>query len=271
MVGLGPRAAGRDLRSESPDLLCPNVLCPRTIPPLSLCTYFAYRCICRPEVALVTGIAPFSFAAGLTTLVHNNSQAQIMERWKCRHMVLGFIPGQYMSGKVFERTSQFSVAVVCSFSDDEPLDVVFEAAKICSDVCFYITGRPRSTSRYSIARRPENCILTGYLPYDQYVSLLQNADAVMCLSTRDNTLLMGAMEAVSLTTPLIVSDWPVLRDTFPIGTVHVSNTPQGISQGICRVQSERASLQHQMVTLKEQLDREFKQRFGELEQLLQSH
>ncbi len=206
----------------------------------------------------------------LTTLVHNNAQAQIMERWKCRHIVLGFTPGQYVSGKVFERTSRFSVAVVCSFSDDEPLDAVFEAARICSDVCFYITGKPSSLCSHSIASRPENCTLTGYLPYDQYVSLLRDADAVMCLTTRDNTLLMGAMEAVSLTTPLIVSDWPVLRDTFSIGTVHVPNTPQGISQGIRRVQSERASLQHQMVTLKEQLDREWEQRFGELQQLLQS-
>ena len=194
-----------------------------------------------------------------------------MERWKCRHIVLGFTPGHYVSGKVFERSSCFSVAVVCSFSDDEPLDAVFEAAKTCSDVCFYITGKPRNPCRHSIACRPDNCVLTGYLPYDQYASLLQNADAVMCLTTRDNTLLMGAMEAVSLTTPLIVSDWPVLRDTFSIGTVHVSNTPQGISQGIGRVQSERASLQHQMVTLKEQLDREWEQRFGELAQLLQSH
>lgn len=72
-----------------------------------------------------------------------------------------------------------------------------------------------------------NCRLTGYLPYDRYVGLLRGVDVILDLTSQDHTLLMGAFEAVSLGTPLIVSDWPILRDYFSLGTVHVPNTVEG--------------------------------------------
>ena len=86
------------------------------------------------------------------------------------------------------------------------------------------------------------CTLTGFLSDGAYGSLLHDADAVMTLTTRDHTMLRGAWEAVYQGTPVIVSDWPMLRDAFDEGAVHVDNTPEGIVQGILEIQRIRPGI-----------------------------
>jgi hypothetical protein len=60
---------------------------------------------------------------------------------------------------------------------------------------------------------------------------------VLTLTTRDHTMLRGAYEAIYQGTPVVVSDWALLRDAFPEGAVHVDNTPEGIAAGIRRIQA----------------------------------
>jgi hypothetical protein len=93
----------------------------------------------------------------------------------------------------------------------------------------------------------------------------------MDLTTRDHTLLSGAFEAVSIGTPLIVSDWPILRDYFSLGTVHVPNTVPGICEGVQRAQREQPALRQGILQLREKLEVEWKQEFAELCRLLQQH
>lgn len=206
----------------------------------------------------------------LTTIVHNKSQERIVKRWGCRYCVLAFIPGDYPAGGHFRLDGQFNVAVISTFTkEDEPLDVVFEAAGRLPEVTFYVTGDSKRIAPRLLAKKPDNCHLTGYLPYEQYVSLLQEVDVILDLTTQDHTLLMGAFEAVSLGTPLIVSDWPILRDYFSLGTVHVPNTVEGVCEGVRRIQREQAALQRDILRLREQLRAEWEHKFAELWHLLQ--
>jgi len=48
-------------------------------------------------------------------------------------------------------------------------------------------------------------------------------------------LLSGAFEAVSLGTPLIISDWPILRNYFSLGMVHIPNSVGGVCEGVRRL------------------------------------
>jgi glycosyltransferase involved in cell wall biosynthesis len=205
----------------------------------------------------------------LATIVHNTSQEKIVKEWGCRYLVIGFTPGSYPPGEDFGLEGQFNVAVVSSFREDEPLDLVFQAAALFPEVNFYITGDSTRITRPLVSRRPDNCCLTGYLSYERYVGLLRGVDAIMVLTTGDHTLLMGAFEAVSVGTPLIVSDWPILRDYFSLGTVHVPNTVEGICEGVRRAQRERARLREEILLLREQLEAEWECKFTELLQLLQ--
>lgn len=205
----------------------------------------------------------------LTTLVHNKCQEEILKQWGCHYLVVGFTPGNYPAGIPFPGNGQFMVAVVCGSIDDEPVDVVFEAASCLPEVSFYVTGDPRRVTPRMMAQKPDNCKLTGYLPYERYVGLLQGADAILVLTSQNQTLLMGAFEAVSLGTPLMVSDWPILRDYFSRGTVFVPNTVEGICEGVRRAEREQDALRHDIVVLRQQLSAEWEQRFAELRRLLQ--
>jgi glycosyltransferase involved in cell wall biosynthesis len=204
----------------------------------------------------------------LVTIVHNKSQEKIIKDWGCRSYVLIDPVSDYPIGEVFTFHGDFSVVVVSSFKDDEPIDIVFEAACRLNGVSFYFTGEPDRLDPYLLMRKPGNCHLTGYLPYEQYVGLLRGADAIMVLTTRDQTLLSGAFEAVSLQKPLILSDWPILRDYFTTGTVYVPNTIEGIQEGIQRAQCEQVELQKGIVHLHQQLHDRWKKGYKELRELL---
>lgn len=206
--------------------------------------------------------------SALATIVHNTSQEKIVKEWGCRYLVIGFTPGNYPPGEDFALDGQFNVAVVSSFREDEPLGLVLEAAALLPEASFYITGDSRRIARPLVSKKPDNCRLTGYLSYERYVGLLRGVDAIMVLTSNDHTLLMGAFEAVSVGTPLIVSDWPILRDYFSSGTVHVPNTVEGICEGVCLVRLKQTTLQQEILVLQEQLQTEWVLKFAELQRLL---
>jgi len=103
------------------------------------------------------------------------------------------------------------------------------------------------------------------------VDLLRSADAVMDLTTRDHTLLMGGFEAVSLGTPLITSDWPVLKEYFSLGTVHIPNTVEGLCEGVHSVMKNHANLKQEMSQMEEILQAEWEQKYNELQMLIQDY
>jgi hypothetical protein len=204
----------------------------------------------------------------LATIVHNVDQEKIIETWDCPYCVLGFTPGSYSGREPFPLDRKFNIAVICNVAEDKWLADVFDAAVLLPDVCFYITGDSQRIPKPLLMRKPENCRLTGYLPYGQYVSLLAGANAIMDLHDSDHTLLLGGFEAVSLGKVLITSDWPLLRGYFSLGTVYVRNTAQSILEGVHRVQKEESKLQRDMVRLRDMLEAEWKRQFGLLLRLL---
>ncbi len=217
------------------------------------------------------GLHRWLSARALSTIVHNESQAEIVKDWGCRYCVLGYRPGTYPAGEPYPLNGHFNVVVSCSFLGDEPVDVVFEAASGLEDICFYVTGDYARLDTDTLAAKPNNCYLTGYIPYEQYVGLLREADAVMALTRRNDSLLMGALEAVALRKPAIVSDSPILRAYFSLGTIHVSNSAEGVRSGVRQVQQSRATLQQEMALLRDRLQVEWEEEILELQALLQGN
>jgi len=204
----------------------------------------------------------------ITTIITNEYLEHLVQSWGGHAFILGFTPAEYPEGTPYPLNGHFNVAVVSTGAEDEPVDVIFQAAQSLPETRFYVTGDAKRLAPDLLAAKPENCLLTGYIPYEQYVGLLRGVDAVIDLTTRDHTLLLGAFEAVSLGTPLIVSDWPILRDYFSEGTVHVPNTADGVYEGVRRAQRDRDVLRREIVRLREHLQAEWDQKFGQLQQLL---
>ena len=175
-----------------------------------------------------------------TTLVHNEYLADRVRRAGGHATLVPDVPVIFEHLQPFARPSAFSVAVVCSFNPDEPLAAILDAARQLPDVRFFVTGNPRHFPASLAAVMPENVSLTGFLSTPAYGGLLAGVDVVLTLTTRDHTMLRGAYESIYQGTPVIVSDWQLLRDAFDDGTVHVDNSPVQIAAAVRAVQADPA-------------------------------
>ena len=175
-----------------------------------------------------------------TTLVTNPYLAQLVERGGGHATIVRDVPILFAPG-AFPRATTFTVAMVCSFNDDEPVAAMFQAAARLPDVTFYVTGNPRHLKRETVAAAPANLHLTGFLSTADYGDLVTRADAVMTLTTRDHTMLRAAYEAIYQGTPVVVSDWPVLREAFDEGAVHVDNSVDAIVAAVRTLQANHAA------------------------------
>jgi glycosyltransferase involved in cell wall biosynthesis len=155
-----------------------------------------------------------------------------VEEWGGRSVVISDVPiDHHKSYKVLSLPDP-SIVVVASYMFDEPIEEIVEAARNLPEVNFLMTGDQRRLHRKIRESLPDNVMLTGFVSRDEYFSYLSSARAVMALTTRDNTMQMGAYEALSLEQPIITSDWNILRESFGDGAVYVDNTVQGIVTGV---------------------------------------
>jgi glycosyltransferase involved in cell wall biosynthesis len=124
------------------------------------------------------------------------------------------------------------VLFICSWASDEPYIEVLRAAEVLPDFTFYITGKSKGRELAFGKALPDNVILTGYLPDDDYHEMLATSEVILDLTTREDCLVCGAYEATALERPFIVSDKKAIRDYFKDGCVYVGNTAEYIVDGI---------------------------------------
>ncbi|MDZ7289567.1 MAG: glycosyltransferase [candidate division KSB1 bacterium] len=136
------------------------------------------------------------------------------------------------------RNGFFAITVVCSFNPDEPLENILHAAAELPDVIFYCTGKLKDAPPAILTRKPKNLTFTDFLSVPQYAGLLQESHGVLVLTTRDHTMQRGAYEAMALGTPIITSDWPLLRNTFADGCLFVDNSPKSIVAAVRQLQAD---------------------------------
>jgi glycosyltransferase involved in cell wall biosynthesis len=185
------------------------------------------------------------------TVVTARHWADRIESIGGRAVVVPAIPTELVVGDP-PPLAPFSVAVVTTWAPDEPVEAVLEAARLCPDATFYVTGRPRNPERFD-GRMPPNVHLTGFLAEPTYNGLLAHAGAVMCLTTRDHTMQNGAAEALYLGTPIITSDWGVLREYFSRGTIHVDNSPAAIAAAVRRMMDDGERYRAEVRSLRDEI------------------
>ncbi|UCC62441.1 MAG: glycosyltransferase [Anaerolineae bacterium] len=188
----------------------------------------------------------------IVTLVTNEQLSQIVAGWGAKSQIVADVPSDLPTGTPYPVARPFNVAMVSSFAPDEPLDEVIQAAEGLPDVGFYVTGDPGRGFKRLPIDLPSNVHLTGLLPDDEYYGLLRSVQAVMALTTADHTMQRGACEAVWLGQPIITSDWPLLRQSFHKGTVHVDNSVGGIRTGVLLMRSDHHRLAREVAILQKE-------------------
>jgi glycosyltransferase involved in cell wall biosynthesis len=181
-------------------------------------------------------------ARAATTIVTNEHLAGVVRASGAKATLVPDVPVKFETVAPLARPAGFVVAVVCSFNPDEPVGEMFAAARLLPDVTFLVTGNPKHLAADLKQDLPPNVRLTGFIPDAAYAGLLTGADVVMTLTTRDHTMLRAAYEAIYQGTPVIVSDWPILRQSFDDGALHVDNSTAAIAGAIRRASGELEAL-----------------------------
>lgn len=187
-----------------------------------------------------------------TNIVHNEHLEELVKSKGAPTTLVRDVPVVYSGEEAFEFRPGFSVAVVCSFNADEPIESIFEAAARIPEVQFYMTGNPKHLPTSVAEKRPPNVTLTGFLSDAAYGHLIAHAGAVMSLTTRDHTMLRGAWEAIYQGTPVIISNWPILLESFDKGALHVDNSPDDIVRAVKECEQSNQELRVQATAAREE-------------------
>jgi N-acetylglucosaminyldiphosphoundecaprenol N-acetyl-beta-D-mannosaminyltransferase len=181
-------------------------------------------------------------------IVTNDHLGQMLRDWGADYFVIGDIPMKLEATN--RRHEGHDVTVVNSFSYDEPLAEILEAARRLPDINFSITGDTKRCSRDTIERAPANVSFTGFVSREQYLSILSSSRAALVLTKENHTMQRGAYEAMSLGVPIVTSDWPLLRDTFFRGAAFTNNSIDSIVAALRDVLNRNWHYRAEVATLK---------------------
>ncbi|TES92279.1 MAG: glycosyltransferase [Candidatus Cloacimonadota bacterium] len=185
------------------------------------------------------------------TLFHSHAILERVKRWRCDYIVFENLVRELGSESHFPVQRRPAVGMISTFSPDEHILDVIEAAGELKNVSFYITGDKRKVDSKILSNTPENIFFTGYIKGSYYYEFLMAMDIVLVLTDRKESALQGAYEALSAETPLVLSDTETMRYFFPQGVIFVKNNKEGIREGIEKALREKGRLGKEIKQLKE--------------------
>src|SRR5206468_1859278 len=144
---------------------------------------------------------------------------EIVHGWGANAKIVRDVPVCFAEPRRAELSGRVNMVFICTFTRDEPLEAFLKAASQVPDVQFYVTGRLKDAKPAPLNKAPSNVTFTDFLSDSDYVGLLLACDAAICLTVVDHTMQRGAYEAIYLSRPVITSDFTLLRQAFPKGTI----------------------------------------------------
>lgn len=184
------------------------------------------------------------------TLVTNLGMRKVVLENRGRPFILQDRIPDIPKGPPLELEGAFNILFICSYAADEPYSLVFEAARrLDPGIHLYVTGNFRKRG-IDPAGLGENVTLTGYIPEERYARMLGSVDATIDLTAREDCLVCGAYESLSVEKPQVLSDTQALRRYFCKGAVYTPHTVEGVLDSIREVVRERDRLAREARELK---------------------
>jgi glycosyltransferase involved in cell wall biosynthesis len=206
--------------------------------------------------------------AARTTMVTNEYMYEILRKWRASATIVRDVPVRFAEPERPKFNGACNMTLVCTFTPDEPVELFMKAATRLPDVQFHVTGNYQRADARTIATKPANVTLTGFLTDSEYVGLLLASDAVICLTTRDHTMQRGAYEAMYLGRPVITSNFDLLRRHFYKGCVHVDITVDDVVAGVSHMRSSLERFRTEIGELREERLQEWGRVEADLKQMI---
>lgn len=220
-------------------------------------------------------LSEFTIKKSDLTIVTNNHLMRFCENFGGRSAVLpDRIPKMTMSDNMSDliiNENKINVMFVCTFSSDEPILEILEAAKILGDSYnLYFTGNAKKflSSKCSGVGLPSNVIFTGFISESDYSFLMSKSDVVLVLTGKEYILNCGAYEAVALGRPLVLSNTETIKSYFYKGVIYVGLTPEDIALGIRNAFKNRDKLLREISELKDELSKSWSMEFESINRLI---
>jgi len=166
------------------------------------------------------------------------------------------IPTAHVQPPGAKAGNDFQVVVISTFADDEPIESVIESARATGDgIRYAITGNPARLPARVRDAMPANVRLTGFLPEEEYWSLLATSDVVMDLTTMEDCLVCGAYEGISVGRPLVLSNNRASVELFHDAALFTDNSVASLATVAQQAKAQYAELRARMPAARERIDR----------------
>ncbi len=202
--------------------------------------------------AMAASLYRFVTRRALFNINHNRRDAASVDRMGGRSCVIPEIAGQLDIGTPTPVSlARPNALVVCSYTSDEPLDLILAAAAAAPGIQFYVTGDFRKAGPDFARDKPANMHLLGYLSTDEYLDHLAAAMVVVTLSTRSHIMQMAAEEALALAKPLVTNRSEVLEEVFEDAAIFVRLDAGELARAVELAVRHNASYRGRMLARRE--------------------
>jgi glycosyltransferase involved in cell wall biosynthesis len=171
-------------------------------------------------------------------IVTNEPLAELVKAKRGRPFVLNLVSAGPLARVPSGRQT---IVAPLSYWFDEPVRELLSAVNLVPEVHVTLTGRAPS---WVVDLAPPNCTITGWLETEDYDRLLSGSAGVVCLTTREFTMQMGAFEALEYGLPILASGTEALRNYLSHGGVVFidDHQPTTMAEALRRFWTQRERL-----------------------------
>lgn len=106
------------------------------------------------------------------------------------------------------------IFIICSWAEDEPIQLYLDAASELSNYTFIFSGNYKKHFGSENSCSLSNVVLPGFVSESDYKMFLATSALIVDLTLREDCLVCGAYEAVSLNKSVVLTDNLINKDLF---------------------------------------------------------
>lgn len=250
----------------------PDIIWIQLAPTFLLYITFLYKWLLRPKAIIIADChnsmyrkpwisLPFSVSLlnrCRMVIVHNESMMKVAEECGIAPSLLHVLE-DHPANIEKNALSKINyprpwVLFPCSFNSDEPIHEVFQAARTAPEITFVLTGNPaRAKGLHDLDNIPENVKIAGFVPKDEFDSMICSADLILALTLKEGIQLSVASEAVGAGKPMVLANTKTLKQLFHKGAVLVDPADGfSIAEGCRQAIAKKDNLAKEVSQLREE-------------------